>query len=335
MMQTEKSNSILNQFLSVKSILGLFISFACLYYVYINFDSSSFVKEILNLNYFYLLLSFFVLFLSLIVRAVRWKQIFGSEDISTYDLYRSEVLGFWGNSVFPLKIGELIKIHYAKLLTFKKYSFVLGTIIIERLIDFFLISPFIFLLYMFFPNDIILDKINFFIISPFIFLLYIFFPNDIILDKINFFIIMILLIIGFSVLYKYFLHSFSKKIMNNIDEKLFKNFLKNKSSILFSTCILCILIFLDVYFIQAAMANLKLSIFECFCIMLVGTIIYIIPSSPGTFGTFHLAIQEFLVVFLNKPEAISKAFAFILHAHSYIFFIGLGNGFNTSTSNFF
>jgi len=299
MMQTEKSNSILSQFLSLKSILGLFISFACIYYVYINFDSSSFVKEILNLNYFYLLLSFFVLFLSLIVRAVRWKQIFGSEDISTYDLYRSEVLGFWGNSVFPLKIGELIKIHYAKLLTLKKYSFVLGTIIIERLIDFFLISPFIFLLYMFFPNDIILDKINFFII-------------------------MILLIIAFFVLYKYFLHSLSKKIMNNIDEKLFKNFLKNKSSILFSTCILWILIFLDVYFIQAAMTNLKLSIFECFCIMLVGTIIYIIPSSPGTFGTFHLAIQEFLVVFLNKPEATSKAFAFILHAHSYIFFIGLG-----------
>ena len=298
-MQAEKSNSILSQFLSIKSLAGLFISFACLYFVYVSFDLNSFVKEILNLNYFYLLLSFFVLFLSLIIRAIRWKQIFGAEDVSIYDLYRSEILGFWGNSIFPLKIGELIKIHYAKLLTFKKYSFVLGTIIIERLIDFFLISPFIFLLYMFFPNDIILDKINFFII-------------------------IILLIIAFSILYKYFLHSFSKKIMNSIDEKLFKNFLKNKSSILFSTCILWVLIFLDVYFIQAAM-EIKLSIFECFCIMLVGTIIYIIPSSPGTFGTFHLAIQEFMVFFLDKPEMISKTFAFILHAHSYIFFIIIGS----------
>tara|TARA_B100000212_G_scaffold321639_1_gene280365 strand:- start:647 stop:886 length:240 start_codon:yes stop_codon:yes gene_type:complete len=58
--------------------------------------------------------------------------------------------------------------------------------------------------------------------------------------------------------------------------------------------------------------------------MLVGTIVYIIPSSPGTFGTFHLAIQEFMIVFLDKPESISIAFAFVLHAHSYIFFILVG-----------
>ena len=58
--------------------------------------------------------------------------------------------------------------------------------------------------------------------------------------------------------------------------------------------------------------------------MLVGTIVYILPSSPGTFGTFHLAIQEFMIVFLDKQESISIAFAFILHAHSYMFFILVG-----------
>ena len=93
---------------------------------------------------------------------------------------------------------------------------------------------------------------------------------------------------------------------------------------LLSHLILWTLIFLDVYFIQAAM-SLELNFFECFSIMLVGTIIYIIPSSPGTFGTFHLAIQEFMVNFLDKPEQTSQAFAFILHAHSYIFFIILGS----------
>ena len=200
-MGEKSSNSILSQFLSAKSILGLLISFICLYFVYINFDSNSFINEILNLNYFYLILSFFTLFLSLIIRAIRWKQIFNSEDIKTYDLYRSEVLGFWGNSVFPLKIGELIKIHYAKVLTLKKYSFVLGTIIIERLVDFF-------------------------IISPFIFLLYIFSPGNFILDKINFFIIMIILIVAFFILYKYFLHSFREKVIRSIDGGLFKSFQK-------------------------------------------------------------------------------------------------------------
>ena len=117
--------------------------------------------------------------------------------------------------------------------------------------------------------------------------------------------------------------------MKNKIKNIFKDFTilgisKNKNSILFSTIILWILIYLDVYFIQASMINLKLTLFECFCIMLIGTIIYIIPSSPGTFGTFHLAIQEFMIVFLDKPESVSIAFAFILHAHSYIFFILVG-----------
>ena len=59
--------------------------------------------------------------------------------------------------------------------------------------------------------------------------------------------------------------------------------------------------------------------------MLIGTIVYIIPSSPGTFGTFHLIIQEFMINILDKPEMVSKTFAFILHAHSYIFFIMIGS----------
>tara|TARA_B100001115_G_C15832340_1_gene415597 strand:+ start:911 stop:1654 length:744 start_codon:yes stop_codon:yes gene_type:complete len=226
-------------------------------------------------------------------------MIFNSNDILIYDLYRSEVLGFWGNSLFPLKLGELMKIHYAKILTQKKYSTVLGTIIIERLADFIIIAPFLVLLYIYFPGDFLLGKIE---------------------SLISIIILSVFIIF----LLKYVFISLKNKIKN-----FFKNFKifeisKNKNSILFSTIIIWVLIYLDVYFIQASMIDLDLTLFECFCIMLVGTIVYIIPSSPGTFGTFHLAIQEFMIVFLDKSESISIAFAFILHAHSYIFFILVG-----------
>ena len=302
------SNSINKQFFSLKSILGFFISFVCLYFVYLNFDSSSFIKHLLSLNYMYLLLSLFTIFLSLIVRAVRWKKIFNSNDISTYDLYRSEVLGFWGNSVLPLKMGELIKIHYAKVLTCRNYTFILGTIIVERLIDFF-------------------------IISPFLLLFYIYSPHKFILDKLNILIFIILFFIALFIFYEFFIKKFKQKIIKSIDISLLKNFSINKNIILSSTILLWMLIFLDVYFIQASMAGLELTLFECFSIMLIGTIVYIIPSSPGTFGTFHLIIQEFMINVLGKPEMISKTFAFILHAHSYIFFITIGSYYFIKDSN--
>ena len=291
--------SISRDFFSTKSLLGLFISFLCIYYVYLNFNLNSFMGHILTLDFSLLCLSLFTIFLSLIVRAIRWKMIFNSNDILIYDLYRSEVLGFWGNSLFPLKLGELMKIHYAKILTQKKYSTVLGTIIIERLADFIIIAPFLVLLYIYFPGDFLLGKIE---------------------SLISIIILSVFIIF----LLKYVFISLKNKIKN-----FFKNFKileisKNKNSILFSTIILWVLIYLDVYFIQASMIDLDLTLFECFCIMLVGTIVYIIPSSPGTFGTFHLAIQEFMIVFLDKSESISIAFAFILHAHSYIFFILVG-----------
>ena len=294
-----KMKSISSDFFSIKSLIGISISCLCLYYVYLNFNLNSFIGHILTLDFSLLGLSFFTIFLSLIVRAIRWKIIFNSNDILIYDLYRSEVLGFWGNSLFPLKLGELIKIHYAKILTQKKYSTVLGTIITERLADFIIITPFLVLLYIYSPGDFFLSKIES-IISIAIFLIIIIF------------------------LLKYVFVSLKNKIKNIFKDFTILGISKNKNSILFSTIILWILIYLDVYFIQASMINLKLTLFECFCIMLIGTLIYIIPSSPGTFGTFHLAIQEFMIVFLDKPESVSIAFAFILHAHSYIFFILVG-----------
>ena len=68
-----------------------------------------------------------------------------------------------------------MKIHYAKILTQKKYSTVLGTIIIERLADFIIITPFLVLLYIYFPGDFFLSKIES-IIAIAIFLIIIIFP---------------------------------------------------------------------------------------------------------------------------------------------------------------
>ena len=157
----QKNNKLSSYFFSYKNLIGLLINVTCLYFVYQSFDWVNFIKELINVNYFYLLLSILCLTGSIILRAFRWKKIFSCSSIKVTDLYRAEIIGFWGNSLFPLRLGEVIRIHYVKVLTLKKYSLILGTMILERLIDLILIGPFVFIFYYYFPMDLMNDKIYF------------------------------------------------------------------------------------------------------------------------------------------------------------------------------
>ena len=295
----QKNNKLSSYFFSYKNLIGLLISVTCLYFVYQSFDWVNFIKELINVNYFYLLLSILCLTGSIILRAFRWKKIFSCSSIKVADLYRAEIIGFWGNSLFPLRLGEVIRIHYVKVLTLKKYSLILGTMILERLIDLILIGPFVFIFYYYFPMDLMNDKIYFLLsLIPLLFILYL--------------------------IFKFFFKSIKQKLIKNIGLGLLSDFMNNKVILMIWSFLIWLLVFLDVYFVQMAM-HLNLSIIHCLLIMFVATVIYAIPSSPGTIGTFHIAIQEVMVNFLNQTIDTAIAFAFILHAHSYLFFIILGS----------
>ena len=294
-MFTNKSTNSSN---ILKSLTGFIISLACLYLVYQSFSWKQFLVEIKNINYFYLALSVICLFITIMIRGLRWKKLFTTANVNAFDLSKAELIGFWGNSIFPLRLGELIRTHYAKRLTHQKYTTVIGTIIIERVIDMILIMPFLFVFYYFFPMELINSKINFLIIL---------------------FILLIILLIFI----RYFLSSFRKNLLEKIDKDLIKNLFIRKNSILFLSFLIWGLVFIDVYLVQLSM-DLNLSAIECLSIMIIATIVYSVPSSPGTIGTFHLAIQEFMVSFLDQSIHVSQVFAFILHAHSYLFFIIVG-----------
>ena len=299
MLMNQQSNKISEYFFSYKNVIGISISVICLYFVYNSFNWMEFIKQLIGLNYFYLFISILCLISSIILRAFRWKMIFNLDDIKTMDLYKAEIIGFWGNSIFPLRLGEIIRIHYVKVLTLKKYSLILSTILLERFIDLILISPFACIFYYYFPMEMINSKINFLIFSiPIIFII--------------------------IIAYKYFFKTIKSKFIENIGFDLIQNFINNKIPLIGLSFLIWTLILLDVYFVQASM-NLNLSIMQCLLILFVATIIYAIPSSPGTIGTFHIAIQETMVRFLEQTIDVSIAFAFILHAHSYLFFIILGS----------
>ena len=125
-MFTNKSTNSSN---ILKSLTGFIISLACLYLVYQSFSWKQFLVEIKNINYFYLALSVICLFITIMIRGLRWKKLFTTANVNAFDLSKAELIGFWGNSIFPLRLGELIRTHYAKRLTHQKYTTVIGTII--------------------------------------------------------------------------------------------------------------------------------------------------------------------------------------------------------------
>ena len=119
-----------------KVIIGVVISLAGIYWAFKDFDFFDFKQSIQQIDLAYLLLATLFLWGSVWLRGLRWKWLFKeSASPSVASLYRAELIGYFGNNVLPLRLGELLRTYIVgKENNFPK-SFVFGTIVIERLMD--------------------------------------------------------------------------------------------------------------------------------------------------------------------------------------------------------
>ena len=119
-----------------KVIIGVVISLAGIYWAFKDFDFFDFKQSIQQIELAYLLLATLFLWGSVWLRGLRWKWLFKeSASPSVASLYRAELIGYFGNNVLPLRLGELLRTYIVgKENNFAK-SFVFGTIVIERLMD--------------------------------------------------------------------------------------------------------------------------------------------------------------------------------------------------------
>ena len=78
------------------------------------------------------------LIISVIVRSMRWSLFFKDEEIKNIrvvDLFENQMIGYFGNNIFPLKLGDLLRASImAKKINMSK-SYLLGSIALERIID--------------------------------------------------------------------------------------------------------------------------------------------------------------------------------------------------------
>jgi uncharacterized membrane protein YbhN (UPF0104 family) len=75
--------------------------------------------------------------------------------------------------------------------------------------------------------------------------------------------------------------------------------------------------------VQGAL-NLNLSISQTLLLLVLSALVQIIPSAPGTVGTYHAAIKFTMVNIFGFEAEIAVVMAVLLHSISYILFTVLG-----------
>ena len=153
-MKNKRKQSILKLAVDPKAIIGIIISIIGIYWAFKDFSFIDFKKSLNQIDLIYLVIASLFLWGSVWLRGIRWKFLFKDDTAPTIkSLYRAELIGYFGNNILPLRLGELLR----SLIVSKEYSFsksfVFGTVILERLMDTMTLSLFALLLFLIYPLE--------------------------------------------------------------------------------------------------------------------------------------------------------------------------------------
>ena len=81
-----------------------------------------------------------MLILSVYLRSLRWQTLFEDKNtINIFDLVRYQYIGYFINNIAPIRVGDIFRSYYVSNKTNHKTSFIFGTIVMERLLDFLMV----------------------------------------------------------------------------------------------------------------------------------------------------------------------------------------------------
>jgi glycosyltransferase 2 family protein len=307
----------------ITSIIGTSISILLIWLAFKGTHWSEVTKAILRTNYFVLIAAMALLVFSVWVRAVRWRILISRVgSASTKDLYKVTMVGYMGNNILPIRMGELLRAYAISRKQNIVFSGVFSSLVVER----------------------ILDLISFIIIITAVFSI---FPMTDVTQTIAIagFLIVISFLISSFLLFRYnnkFENWYLGKQRQLIekDKETLANHLvgfcrgleplwKNPRPL--HTIVLSLLLWV-MYFVFTILSiyafDFDLSILDTMktgiVVLAFVTLAIIVPSAPGAIGTHHAAaIAALQIVNIHVDDA--RAFAIMYHLTQYIplTFIGL------------
>ena len=137
---------------SIKFILGFLISVIGLYYAFRQINFWELWVSIKNVNFVLIVLAVVIQLLSNVIRAWRWQILAKPiKDVSFEPAFSSIMIGYFGNSVLPFRMGEFLRAYVVADKISLTASTAFGTIVIERILDFIGLSAVILLIMTVYP----------------------------------------------------------------------------------------------------------------------------------------------------------------------------------------
>ncbi len=116
-------------------LIGLLIVALSTYYVFQNVKVSEVIAALKTVHYLYLVPAIFLVALTFLLRAIRWRYLAGSlKQISTARIISPLMIGFMAN-ILPARAGEVIRAYMLAKKEDLSFSASFATIFVERLLD--------------------------------------------------------------------------------------------------------------------------------------------------------------------------------------------------------
>ena len=310
----------------IKFILGVLISVIGLYYAFRQINFWELWIIIKNVNFILVILAIVILLLSNVIRAWRWQILVKPiKDVSFDPAFSSIMIGYFGNSVLPFRMGEFLRAFVVADKTSLTASTAFGTIVIERILDFIGLSIVILLIMTVYPltsvgGSIIIGVIVLSLTAFIFFFLFGGFKSSLLvkIEKSS------LLRIGL-------LHKILLFIKNFLDGATTIRATNKLGIILLYTLIIWIMYYCSTYLATIA-TGIELEWFG-FGVLLISTTLAIsIPAAPGYVGTYHAAAVYILTNLFDVGRSNAQAAAIILHAVGTIPIVIIGAGYFLNSS---
>jgi len=310
----------------IKFILGVLISVIGLYYAFRQINFWELWISIKNVNFILVILAIVILLLSNVIRAWRWQILVKPiKDVSFEPAFSSIMIGYFGNSVLPFRMGEFLRAFVVADKTSLTASTAFGTIVIERILDFIGLSIVILLIMTVYPltsvgGSIIIGVIVLSLTAFIFFFLFGGFKSSLLvkIEKSS------LLRIGL-------LHKILLFIKNFLDGATTIRATNKLGIILLYTLIIWIMYYCSTYLATIA-TGIELEWFG-FGVLLISTTLAIsVPAAPGYVGTYHAAAVYILTNLFDVGRSNAQAAAIILHAVGTIPIVIIGAGYFLNSS---
>lgn len=299
-------------------VLSLLISILFLYLAFKKVNLKEVGEILLNTNLLYFAFTILITFIAFFLRAVRWKILLNPlKKFPLTMVFNATMIGFMCNYTLPARVGELARAYLIGSRGNISKSSAIATIVVERVLDVFILSFITAIIVFFFPVPIWLKRTGTIMallnISIFIFLVSMHKKKSIFLKIIE----KPLTIFGerikekIKTLFSAFIEGLN--ILNSLG-----NFLLI-TALSFAIWAITGLLFYVLFF----SFPINLPVYAAYLDMVILTLGIMIPSTSGFIGTFQFFVKEGLILFQVDPN-IALSYSILLYASQFILVVGVG-----------